>query len=176
MTADVLLLAGVSGSGKTSYALRREDEGYVRLSVDEEMWARHGGEATFLLGGEEWKERAAPIERDLRERLAELVRDGQNVVVDGDFCTRTRRDDYGRLVSENGGRARIVFFDIPFEVAQERIAARDEQPPNPNAFPVDDELLAGYHTYFEAPAPDEDPIVVTPEEQTAPLPPRMTGL
>jgi hypothetical protein len=42
MPAVVYLLCGLTGSGKTSYAKRLEAGGAVRLSVDEEVYARHG--------------------------------------------------------------------------------------------------------------------------------------
>ena len=35
-------MCGVAGSGKTTYAKLLETEGYVRLSIDEEVWARFG--------------------------------------------------------------------------------------------------------------------------------------
>ena len=35
-------MCGVAGSGKTTYAQRLEAEGYVRLSIDEEIWQRFG--------------------------------------------------------------------------------------------------------------------------------------
>lgn len=38
----VHLPAGLTGSGKTTYARRLEAEGVLRLSVDEEVFARHG--------------------------------------------------------------------------------------------------------------------------------------
>jgi hypothetical protein len=39
---EVVLLSGVAGAGKTTYALGLEALGYVRLSVDEEVWAANG--------------------------------------------------------------------------------------------------------------------------------------
>jgi hypothetical protein len=42
MPAVVYLLCGLTGSRKTSYAKRLEAGGAVRLSVDEEVYARHG--------------------------------------------------------------------------------------------------------------------------------------
>ena len=34
----VIMMCGICGSGKTTYAKQKEKEGYVRLSIDEEMW------------------------------------------------------------------------------------------------------------------------------------------
>ena len=42
MPPVVYLLCGLTGSGKTTYAKRLEAAGAVRLTVDEEVHARHG--------------------------------------------------------------------------------------------------------------------------------------
>ena len=36
------MMCGVCGSGKTTYAKKKEQEGYIRLSIDEEMWKLYG--------------------------------------------------------------------------------------------------------------------------------------
>ena len=38
----VIMMCGICGSGKTTYAKQKEKEGYVRLSIDEEMWKIYG--------------------------------------------------------------------------------------------------------------------------------------
>lgn len=39
---EVVLMCGIAGSGKTTYAKDLEARGYARLSVDEEIWHRFG--------------------------------------------------------------------------------------------------------------------------------------
>jgi predicted kinase len=80
----VVMMCGVAGSGKTTYAQRLEADGYVRLSVDEEIWATHGRygidyEPTRYAG---FKEIAESV---LRARLIDLIRAGHDVVVDFSF-------------------------------------------------------------------------------------------
>ena len=38
----VVLMCGVAGAGKTTYAKELEAQGYARLSIDEEVWERFG--------------------------------------------------------------------------------------------------------------------------------------
>ena len=38
----VVMMCGVAGSGKTTFAQQLEKEGFLRLSIDEEIWAAHG--------------------------------------------------------------------------------------------------------------------------------------
>ena len=38
----VVLMCGIAGAGKTTYAQKLEAQGYIRLSKDEEIWERFG--------------------------------------------------------------------------------------------------------------------------------------
>ena len=40
--SKVIMMCGVCDSGKTTYAKKKEQEGYIRLSIDEEMWKLYG--------------------------------------------------------------------------------------------------------------------------------------
>lgn len=42
MLPVVVMMCGVAGSGKTTYAQQLEKEGYIRLSIDEELWSAYG--------------------------------------------------------------------------------------------------------------------------------------
>lgn len=42
IAARVVLMCGVSGSGKTFFSRKLEKNGYVRLSVDELLWELYG--------------------------------------------------------------------------------------------------------------------------------------
>ncbi len=41
-TALVVLMCGIAGSGKTTFSQRLEEQGFIRLSIDEEVWNTHG--------------------------------------------------------------------------------------------------------------------------------------
>ena len=42
LMSKVIMMCGICGSGKTTYAKKKEQEGYIRLSIDEEMWKLYG--------------------------------------------------------------------------------------------------------------------------------------
>lgn len=42
MISNVIMMCGVCGSGKTTYAKQKEEDGYARLSIDEELWKTYG--------------------------------------------------------------------------------------------------------------------------------------
>ncbi|MEU9416023.1 AAA family ATPase [Streptomyces sp. NPDC048272] len=71
---------GPTGSGKTTYAQQvLEPAGAVRLSVDEEVFARHGRYGIDY-PEDGYFERVAPVVAELHQQLAELVAEGRDVV------------------------------------------------------------------------------------------------
>jgi hypothetical protein len=77
----VYLLSGLTGSGKTTFAKRLEAEGVMRLSVDEEVHARHGRYGIDY-PEHEYFQRERPVVEEVQRRLAELVQAGQDMVLD----------------------------------------------------------------------------------------------
>jgi len=80
----VVLLCGVAGSGKTTYAKQLEAQGYVRLSIDEEVWARFGRYGIDY-DPAKYPQLSATAEEALRASLLTLVEQGRDVVVDFSF-------------------------------------------------------------------------------------------
>ena len=90
-------MCGIAGSGKTTYAKDLEARGYVRLSVDEEIWHRFGRYGVDYEPDE--YERHTEVAREaVRERLLMLLAEGRDVVVDSSFWQRSRRQEYKQLV------------------------------------------------------------------------------
>ena len=42
------MMCGICGVGKTTYAKVKEQEGYIRLSIDEEMWKVYGKKVLII--------------------------------------------------------------------------------------------------------------------------------
>lgn len=154
--ARVVLTCGVAGSGKTTYSKQLELQGYVRLSIDEEVWKRR--EAGILSPASDIRLVSMSIEEDLRARLVDLVRQGKDVVVDFSFWARSSRDNYRRIVAENGGVTEFVYFRMPPDLLRERGGRRDGS--EANSVFVDAATLDRYITHFEEPTEDEHPIVI----------------
>ncbi|HSO33265.1 MAG TPA: aldo/keto reductase, partial [Labilithrix sp.] len=101
--AEVVLLMGVPGAGKSRCAERYVARGYERLNRD-------------TLGG---------TLRGIVRRLDDRLREGaQRVVLDNTYVTRATRNDVVRTAHARGASVRCVFFDTPPHEAQHNIVQR----------------------------------------------------
>lgn len=157
-----VLTCGPAGAGKTTYAQQLERQGYVRLSHDVEVRRRFGRYGADIPAErfEEYNDAVRPL---VKERLAELLRQGRNVVVDLSFWRRADRDAYKAIVEAAGGRWRLVYFDVPPEELRRRLRARRARD-DADAFPVSDELLARFLAGFEVPRGEGEEVVVVRDE------------
>lgn len=145
---EVVLLCGVAGAGKTTYARTLERSGYLRLSYDEEMWALGHDSRTAP------PEVLAAADEKVRARLREAVAAGTPVVLDASLSTRAIRDEFRALVRAAGGTPRLVLVDAPAAVVDARMrerAARDDA----DALHLDPAASRAYRDAFEFPADDE---------------------
>jgi len=147
-------MCGPAGSGKSTYARAREDEGYARLSIDEEAW-RRGHQSQPLPGST-----AQLIEQELRTRLVQLLGEGRDVVVDLSFWSRAMREQYRELARSCGVEAETVYFDTPRDVVMSRVRSRGGAAAN--EVRLTEEQAAAYFDGLEVPTPDEGPLRVIP--------------
>jgi predicted kinase len=143
------MMCGVAGSGKTTFSQQLEKEGFVRLSIDEEIWAANGrwGIDFSLEKMEEYKKDA---ERKLRNRLIQLIHDKQQVVIDFSFWDRVRRVQYKQLIEKAGGKWKLIYIKVHPDDLRERLNIRSKRF-DANSFPVSEEMLTSYLNGFEIP-------------------------
>ncbi|CAM3618229.1 ATP-binding protein [Occultella aeris] len=160
----VLLMCGPAGSGKSTLARALEERGLVRLSFDQTAWDR--GLRAMPLPDQAHRE----IESHLRERLLTLVRSGDAVVLDFSFWSRRMRADYRALLRPLGVEPVTIHVATDRATVLQRVRGRVTG--HGDDFRLSEHLAASYFDHFEAPTPDEGPLVVTagdhpPERQLA---------
>jgi predicted kinase len=148
--AHVVLMCGMAGSGKTTYAQQLEQQGFERLSIDEEVWRRFGRYGVDYPAAD-YDGLSALIEADLQERLSKLLEQGRYVVIDFSFRHRSQRDHYKRLIERAGGTWRLLYLKVEPDELRRRLTRRSARVDANAAFPITDEILDRYRNDFEAP-------------------------
>ncbi|WP_169981677.1 ATP-binding protein [Microbispora sp. H10836] len=153
----VVMMCGIAGSGKTTYAQELERRGYVRLSIDEAVWARIGRDGADL-DPKEYENHQANAEEALQHELVRLMKKGLRVVLDYSFWQRSTRDRYKSLIESHGYRWELIYLKADPETLRRRLAARNDLD-GPNCVTVSEELLQLYLTGFEEPVSEGERVI-----------------
>lgn len=123
----VWLLTGLPGTGKTTFARALEQQGVIRLSVDDQLTAMHGRIGKDHSEDEHLSLRA-PVIENVRQQLVRLIQAGHSVVLDHGLGRRVDRDEYKQLVTDHGGVWRLVTFQLDRDEVLRRLSQRNEDP------------------------------------------------
>lgn len=145
---QVIILCGISGSGKTYFSKLLEREGYFRLSLDEYIWSVYGSGFPSLPAVER-KNIFVCAAKELDKLLAEYLRKGEKVVVDSTMCKVKKREETVRLCREFGAESLIVYLNPPLRVLKERLSRRLGHGPDDQI--VSENELESYYDNFEPP-------------------------
>ena len=157
------LLIGLTGSGKTTYSRRLEAAGVLRLSVDEEVFARNGRYGVDY-PDHEYPERERPVIHEIRQRFVEAIRAGRSVVLDYGLWRRAEREAYKQLVEDAGGRWRLVYLKVDRAELLRRLGERNRRE-DANALTVTPEMLDEFYARFDEPSGEGEEIV-TPDSSS----------
>lgn len=151
--ARIIITCGKLCSGKTTYSKRLAKEiGAVRLSVDE---------ITLLLlgpfAGDILDEYFQKLEKYLMEKSIEAAEAGVSSVIDLGLWTKAEREKVRKFYRERGAECEIHYLKVPDGVWRERIEKRNREIEAglTEAYPVDENLLKKFESFFEEPSPDE---------------------
>jgi predicted kinase len=157
ITPLVVMMCGIAGCGKTTFSQQLEKKGFIRLSIDEEIWSTHGRWGIdFPM--DKFEEYRIEAENKLRQLLIQLIHDKQQVVIDFSFWDRSRRIEYKKRIEEAGGKWMLIYLKVQPDELRKRLKLRNKRF-DANSFPISEELLASYLNGFEVPK-DEGEIVV----------------
>ena len=147
----VVLLCGISGAGKTTAAQHLESKGFLRLSIDEEIWStngRYGIDYPAAAYPNLQKQAANTIWMRLEELLPQKIA----VVVDNSFWNRATRDRYKQLIEFHQRPWKLIYLKVSPGVLRDRLRARQSRFDANAAFPIGDELLNTYLESFQPPS------------------------
>lgn len=148
--SKVIMMCGVCGSGKTTYAKQKEKNGYIRLSIDEELWKTYGRKGIDYPDSR-YEELSEKVEAMLCERLISFIKDGKNVVIDFSFWSKRNRSFYRKIIEKAGGTAELVYMKASKETLQKRLKKRNTLLNANSPFIITNEILEHHYNDFEEP-------------------------
>ena len=149
-TSKVVLMCGLSGSGKTTFAKQLECHGFYRLSVDEEIWDNYG-QFGIDYAEEEYDKLSALAEKALFIQFLELLKSKRNIVVDFSFWQKEKRNEFKLIVETNLGKWFLVYMNPPISAIKSRLKIRNKTFEPNSAFPITDSILNKYIDSFQIP-------------------------
>lgn len=151
--AKVFLICGKFCCGKSTYAehLRDEHSG-ILLSVDEIMLALFG-----LYTGDNHDSYSEKIQKYLFDKSVEIIRGGNNVILDWGFWSRSKRVQAREFYKSRNIKYEFHYIDVSDEVWKARIAQRNNLVliGKATAYLFDENLAAKFENLFELPTEDE---------------------
>lgn len=146
----VVMMCGVAGSGKTTLAKQLEQQGFVRLSIDEEIWSTNGRYGIDY-PVEMYEQLKTEAELKLRNELISLLSQKLNVVIDFSFWQRERRNEYKKIIEDGGGEWKLIYLKVHPDDLRERLRIRSQRFDANAAFTITEEILSSYLEGFEVP-------------------------
>jgi predicted kinase len=141
------LLCGLPGSGKTTLAKRLASE-VPALRVCPDEWKADLGVDFF---DEPFRLR---LEHRLRMLAMDLLRLGQNVILEFGFWAREERDELRVAGHAVGALVELHYLAVPFDELVRRLDARNSEGEH-GTVPITRELLTKYAQIFQAPDDEE---------------------
>jgi predicted kinase len=157
-----VMMCGVAGSGKTTYAQQLEQRGFVRLSIDEEIWATNGRYGIDY-PIEMYEQLKVDAELKLRNELVKLLNEKRNVVIDFSFWQRKRRNEYKKLIEDEGGEWKLIYLKVHPNDLRERLRIRSQRFDANAAFTITEEILSSFLKGFEVPSGEGEIIIEAKE-------------
>lgn len=163
LMSKVIMMCGVCGSGKTTYAKKKEQEGYIRLSIDEEMWKLYGRKGIDY-PEEQYEKLSEQVEAALQKKLLSLIQQGKDVVIDFSFWSKENRNVYKELIQKAGAETELVYMKVSKELLQKRLHKRNQVLNANSPFVITDELLEHHYHAFQEPCGEGEKVILQKED------------
>ena len=156
MAADMILIVGCTGAGKTTYSRRLADQlGGVRFSIDEWMTTLFWADSPQPIQFPWTLERIARCEAQIMATVQQLAARGMPALLDLGFTTKDHRDRFRALAAEAGLSLQMHFLDVPADERWSRVNRRNIERGETFAMEVDRQMFDFMEGMWEPPQPSE---------------------
>ena len=156
--SKVIMMCGVCGSGKTTFAKKKEKEGFIRISIDEEMWKLYGARGIDY-PNDNYEELSSIVESKLQNDIVNYIKEDKNLVINFSFWNKSTRKYYKNFLEELGADIQLIYLKIDKETLKKRIESRNKNHDANSQF-IDEKTFEMYYNGFEEPK-DEGEVVIT---------------
>jgi len=130
--SNLLMLKGLPASGKSTYAKKLVDKGWVRVNKDD---------LRAMLNNSKWSKNNEKFVLKVRDFIvSDAISLGKNVVVDDTNFEEKHEEDLRKIANVYGANFEIKFFDTPLKTCLERDSSR----PNPVGSKVINDMYKKY--------------------------------
>ena len=153
---QVVVMCGVSGSGKTVFAKRLVGKGFQRLSSDAIIWEKYGD--TFPeLDSDTRKKAFMWAANEIDSSIVVMIKRGERIVVDSTMCKTVRRSAIRAVCGKCGIKPLFVYMKTPLPTLIERLDLRHGNGPDDQL--VSQQEIRAYYAGFEVPDERETDVV-----------------
>lgn len=154
--AQVILVVGCTGAGKTTYARALADEmGAFRFSIDEWMVPLFGPDQPKPIRFDWMMERVNRCEAMIFTLVQQAAARGVPAVLDLGFTKCAHRDKFRSLCADAGLGVAVHFVDVPRETRWLRVQARNSDRGETYAMQVDRSMFDFMEDMWEPPTVKE---------------------
>lgn len=156
MAADMILIVGCTGAGKTTDARRLAEElGGVRFSIDEWMTTLFWADSPQPIQFDWTMERIARCEAQIMATVRQLAARGIPALLDLGFTRKDHREKFRALAIQAGLSAAVHFIDVPADERWLRVQRRNQERGATFAMAVDRQMFDFMEDMWEPPQDDE---------------------
>ena len=155
-SADLFLVVGCTGAGKTTYARRLAEElGGLRFSIDEWMMALFWADSPQPIEFAWTMERVERCEAQIFAIARQAAERGVPCILDLGFTRKDHRAKFRALADEAGLSAIVHFVDVPADERWFRVDRRNKERGETYAMQVDREMFDFMEGLWQPPAEAE---------------------
>ena len=148
-TSKLIIIAGLPGVGKTTYARKLAEQGDAVLFVlDEMVHKQYGDRHDVELGFRE-----KTVKYDALPKIIDLLQAGRSVILDYGFFKAEERARYKKLAELLGVRFELHYVKAPYDILLKRVLKRNKE--SDNIHYIDKEILDALINQFEEPRDSE---------------------
>jgi predicted kinase len=152
MAAEIIMVVGCTGAGKTTYARRLSDDiGGLRFSIDEWMMPLFGPDIPQPIEFAWMMERVDRCEAMIWTMARQSVARGVPVVLDLGFTKHEHRRKFRDLAAEAGLSAAVHFIDVSRETRWHQVEQRNTDQGDTFAMHVDRSMFDFMESMWEPP-------------------------